>query len=111
MSGTVRPLKVVVVSLHLDTLGRSPAELLAGWRDYARPQRAAIDVAPGLELAIVQSGWADDLREAEGIRCHFVRERTPLLTLPGGRTFRLLPRRLFAKIEELRPDLIHFEGL
>jgi glycosyltransferase involved in cell wall biosynthesis len=106
-----RKLKVVVVSLHLDTQHRSPADLLASWRDFARPQREAMDAAPGLEIEMVHAAWADDLRQAEGIPCHFVREPAPFLALPGGRQFRRLPRRLFSTVEQLAPDLVHFEGL
>jgi glycosyltransferase involved in cell wall biosynthesis len=104
-------MKVVVVSLDLDGRGRFPAELLAGWRDFARPQREAIDAAPGLDLVMVHSGWKDDLQESLKIPCHFVSEPKPFLTLPGGKRVRRLPRRLFAKVAELKPDLIHFEGL
>src|SRR3954470_10945993 len=103
-------MKVVVVSLHLDPGGRLPDQLLAGWRDFGRPQAEAVWAAPGLDLSLVLAGWADAEGKASGLPCRFVREPSPYRHV-AGRRIRRLPRRLSATVQALKPDLIHFEGL
>lgn len=103
-------LHVVVVGVDLDPLGRFPAELLSVWRDFGRAEAVAAE-DPGVRLTIVQSSWRDDLREIEGITCHFVREPEPVVRLFGGRVLRRLPRRLLSRVGELVPDVVHVNGL
>jgi glycosyltransferase involved in cell wall biosynthesis len=63
-------------------------------------------------VTIVQSAWEDDRCEIDGVRCDFVREtEPPFLALPGKRAVRRIPRRLFQRIAESSPDVIHYEGL
>jgi glycosyltransferase involved in cell wall biosynthesis len=103
-------LHVVVVGVDLDPLRRSSADLLSTWRDFGRFE-AAVAEGGQTRVTIVQASWDDDRRDIDGLSCHFVREPLPVLTAPGGRTLRLLPRRLIARVKDLAPDVVHFNGL
>src|SRR4051794_1752353 len=105
-----RDLNVVVVSVHLDPLRRPPAVLVPAWRDFGQLEAAA--AADGkTRVTIVQASWHDDTEIVAGVEAHFVRDRAPLLPLPGGRNVRRLPRRLYARVRQLAPDVVHFQGL
>jgi len=101
--------RVVVVGVYLDPLRRVPRESQAGWRDFGRAAAAA--GRQGARVTIVQAAWQDDASEIDGVACHFVREERPLLCLPGGRSLRRPPHRLFERIALLSPEVIHFDGL
>src|SRR5437867_11860408 len=102
---------VVVANLYRDPAGRPSEDVLAGWRDFGRGFAAAIAQAPGLRVTLAQAGWSDYRTEVLGMPCHFVREPKPVVHLPGGRMVGRLPRRLYAAIASLAPDVIHHEGL
>lgn len=104
------PLHVVVVGVDLDPLRGSPDDPLPVWRDFGRLEAAAAE-GGGLRVSMVQASWHDDRRNVLGLDCHFVKEPTPLLTLPGVRPLRRLPRRLIDRVKSLEPDVVHFNGL
>ena len=100
-------MRVVHVSCHRDPLRRGGAELLDAWPTLVDVAQAA--AAAGVEVAVVQAGWRNEVLERAGVRFHFVAE-------PGTR---LLPRRLSAaaplrllrRVRALRPDVVHLHGL
>ena len=104
------PLHVVVVGVDLDPLGSLPADPLPVWRDFGRLEAAAAEDGR-LRVSLVQASWHDDRRKILGLDCHFVKEPTPLLKLPGLRPLRRLPRRLIDRVKSLEPDVVHFNGL
>ena len=110
--GTTPGLHVVVVGVDLDPpqLGRPSTQLVEGWRDLGHLE-AAIAADGKTRVTLVQASWTDARRVIDGTSCHFVREPMPFVTLPGGRAIRRLPRRLIARVKELAPDIIHFNGL
>jgi glycosyltransferase involved in cell wall biosynthesis len=104
-------LRVVVAGVFLDPERRHPRELLKVWRDFGRVPAAAGGPG-GAQVTIVQAAWEDHRCEIGGAPCFFVREEEPpFVRLPGRRQIRRVPRRLFQRIADLSPDVIHYEGL
>jgi glycosyltransferase involved in cell wall biosynthesis len=101
---------VVVVGVDLDHARRTPSELVPFWDDFGHLEAAAAGHGC-LRVSIVQASWYDEQREVQGVQCHFVRETKPTVRLPGGRVVRMIPLRLCARVRELRPDIVHFNGL
>lgn len=101
---------VVFVGVDLDPTRRTPSELVPFWDDFGHLEAAAGGDGR-LRVSIVQASWYDEQREVEGVPCHFVRETMQTMRLPGGRVVRFLPIRLCARVRELAPDIVHFNGL
>ncbi|HEU0014865.1 MAG TPA: glycosyltransferase family 4 protein [Longimicrobium sp.] len=100
-------MRVVQVSFFRDPARRSAAELVEAWPTLTAVAGAAADA--GVEVAVVQAAWRDDVRQRAGVTLHFVAE-------PGARVLprRLssaFPARLLARVRSLRPDVVHVQGL
>lgn len=98
-------LRVVQVSAARDPRLRTGEEMLAAWPAVEMTARAAADA--GFDTVVVQAAWRDEELVREGIRYRFVRE-------PGGtagRVVRRLRPRLADAVRELRPAVVHLQGL
>lgn len=96
---------MVQVSAVRDPRLRTGEEILAAWRGVEMTARAAADA--GFETVVVQAAWRDEELVRDGVRYRFVRE-------PAGRMGRVLQRlrsRLARTVLELRPAIVHVQGL
>jgi glycosyltransferase involved in cell wall biosynthesis len=96
---------VVQVGCIPDSRRRTGAELLRAWPTL--PDVAGAAAAAGVDVAVVQAGWADETLEHGGVPIHFVAE-------PAGAPRRIAdaaPLRLLRAVRDLRPDVIHLQGL
>lgn len=101
---------MVAVGVDLDPLRRSPGELVTSfWRDFGRAEAIAAE-SGDIRLNILQASWVDDRRTIDGVDCEFLREPARALPFLGER-LRPLPRRLYARLEALDPEIVHFSGL
>ncbi|MFL5540973.1 MAG: glycosyltransferase family 4 protein [Longimicrobiaceae bacterium] len=98
-------LRVVQVSAVRDPRLRTGEEMLAAWPAVEMTARAA--AGAGFEPVVVQAAWRDEEWVRGGIRYRFVRE-------PEGRAGRVMRRlrpRLADAVRELRPAVVHLQGL
>ena len=104
------PLRVVHAGAEPDALGRSPDALLEAWftlRDVAN----AVDRA-GAQVTVVQAAAYDAAVQRDGVCYQFVRARAR-----SGWRARVdrwatpLARAWVDRIRDLRPDVVHFNGL
>lgn len=93
--------RVVQVSAQRDPRLRTGEEMLAAWPALEMSARAS--AGAGFDTVVVQAGWRDEEIERGGIRYRFVREA-------GGLSGRFRPR-LPEVVRELRPRIVHFQGL
>ncbi len=118
MAESTDHLRVTQVSAYLDPARRAPAELVQVWRDFGAAAAAVVRADSGIRVTLVQAAWDDAARDVgapggAGVLCHFVREeRSPEVRVPGVISY-LRPRRprLWARIAESRPHVIHWQGL
>ncbi|HEV7586921.1 MAG TPA: glycosyltransferase family 4 protein [Longimicrobium sp.] len=97
--------RVVQVSAVRDPRLRTGEEILAAWRGVEMTARAAADA--GFDTRVVQAAWRDEELVRDGIRYRFVREREGAM----GRVLRRLRPRLATAVRELRPAVVHVQGL
>jgi glycosyltransferase involved in cell wall biosynthesis len=97
--------RVVQIGCVPDPRRRTGAELLRAWPTL--PDVAGAAAAAGVDVAVVQAGWADETLEHDGVPIHFVAEPTML----PRRIAAAVPRRLLRAVRALRPDVIHLQGL
>src|SRR5690606_5601858 len=93
------PMNVVQVGLVLDTERREPAALLDVWPTLGDVACAAN--ADGVSVTVVQAAHRDALIERGGVTFHFV----------SGDSTRTVMRRVVARAVELRPEVLHVQGL
>ncbi|HST61218.1 MAG TPA: glycosyltransferase family 4 protein [Longimicrobium sp.] len=98
-------MRVVQVGCTRDPRRRTGAALLRAWPTL--PEVAGAAAAAGVDVAVVQAGWADETLEHDGVPIHFVAEPA----MVPGRIADALPRRLLRAVRALRPDVIHLQGL
>ncbi|HKP77445.1 MAG TPA: glycosyltransferase family 4 protein, partial [Longimicrobiaceae bacterium] len=94
-------MRVVQVSLVRHPRLRTGEEILAAWPAVEMAARASADA--GFETVVAQAAWRDEELVRDGVRYRFVAER-------GGLARRAWPR-LPGVVRELRPDVVHFQGL
>ena len=100
-------MRVIHLSAWRDPERRSGAALLEAWPTLTDVAAAAADA--GVEVAVAQAGWRDEVLERAGVPVHFVAE--PGAGLLPRRLSAVLPLRLMARVRALRPDVIHLHGL
>ena len=93
---------MVQVSAVRDPRLRTGEEMLAAWGALEMTARAAADA--GFDTVVVQAAWRDEELVRDGVRYRFVRE-------PAGRVVRRLRPRLAGAVRELRPAVVHLQGL
>jgi glycosyltransferase involved in cell wall biosynthesis len=93
--------RVVQVSAVRDPRLRTGEEILAAWPAVEMAARASAEA--GFETVVAHAAWRDEVLERGGVRYRFVAER-------GDAAGRLRPR-LPAVVRELRPRVVHFQGL
>ena len=98
-------MRVVQVSAVRDPRLRTGEEILAAWRALEMTARAAADA--GFETVVVQAAWRDEELVRDGIRYRFVREPEGAM----GRVLRRLRPRLAGAVREMRPAVVHLQGL
>ena len=89
----------VQVGWVLDAERREPAALLDAWPTLCDVACAAN--ADGVRVTVIQAAHRDALIERGGVTFHFV----------AGASARAVMRRLVARAAELRPDILHVQGL
>jgi glycosyltransferase involved in cell wall biosynthesis len=101
---------VLQVSCYSDPLNRSPEELLVAWQALGGVAGAVAQ--QGVQVTVLQPAGRDAVLQREGAEFHFVRERQ------GTGVRRALglwasPRRrnVVRRARQLRPDIVHFQGL
>lgn len=98
-------MRVVQIGCIPDSRRRSGAALLRAWPTL--PDVAGAAAAAGVDVAVVQAGWADETLEHAGVPIHFVAEPAAL----PRRVANAVPLRLLRAVRTLRPDVIHLQGL
>ncbi len=103
-------MQVIHASCYVDPMGRPPQELLRAWPTLTRVAAAA--VGDGVEVSVVQAATEDAVVSHNDVSCHFVADYRRSFWRPG-RPFvaSSRPRKLTAKVKELKPDIVHLHGL
>ena len=97
--------RVVQVSAVRAPHLRTGEEMLAAWPAVEMAARAAADA--GFQPVVVQAAWRDEELVRDGVRYRFVREPEG----SAGRVMRRLFPRLAGAVRELRPAVVHLQGL
>lgn len=97
-------MRVVQVSCVRDPKRRSGAELLRAWPTLGDVAHAA--ASAGVDVSVVQAAWHHETVDHRGVPVHLVEE-------PGkpDRYTAAVPRHLVRAVRDLRPDVIHLQGL
>jgi glycosyltransferase involved in cell wall biosynthesis len=93
---TVKRLRVAHVSFHADPQRRDAAALLEAWPTLSGVASGVSRA--GVDVVVVQTAHTDQAVEREGITYSFVDDR------------RRMPTRLIARVQSMRPDVLHVHG-
>jgi len=92
MPPTAPRLHVAHLTFYADPGRRPPEQLISAWRDFGVIAAAAS--RSGVSVTVLQCSWVEADHLVDGVACHFVR-----------------PDRVWARLADCAPDLIHVHGL